>query len=154
MHSNFDNSIVDETGDSDTDINFNANDNDLTYSESEQDAGGDSDVETEVVANDISSTSTSTHVDKVNNHHYRWHKREAPQIHTEYTSQAFPPPQDPVLTPYQYFKMFDDAILANIADNTNLYAVQLTGTLLATDEIQIFLGIFITFLDSRKLKIA
>ena len=88
-------------------------------------------------------------MDKVNNHHYRWRKRDALEIHTEYTGQAFPPPPDPNVTPYQYFKeIFDDAILSIIADNTNICAVKLIGTSLAvtTDDIKKFFGILITML--------
>ena len=156
LHADFDNSDVDETEDnSDTDsINLdinddlNLNDNDFTFSESEYSVDGDSDVETGVDVNvpDAVDVNVPDAVD-VNNHQYRWRKRNTLEIDTTYTGHAFPPPVDPILTPYQYFKqMFDDSIIADIVDNTNLYSVQQTGTSIAltTAEMEKFLGILVT----------
>ena len=121
----FDNSDADETEDnSDTDsinldVNDNLNDSDFTFSESESSVDDDSDVD----VNDVPSTSTGTAAVDVNDHQYRWRKRNTLGMHTEYTGHAFPPPEDPALTPYQYFKqMLDDAIFAEIVDNTNFIA--------------------------------
>ena len=76
-----------------------------------------------------------------------WRKRSNYVIDTNFCGPPFPPPPDPVLTPYQYFKqLFDDNLIDIIVENTNLYSMQETGTSInvSNDDIEIFLGILIT----------
>lgn len=76
---------------------------------------------------------------------FKWKKKRPPAIDIEFTGDGFnlPPDDAEVLTPLQYFKMFwGDELTSLLAEQTNLYSVQKSGTSIGTtsNEIEQFLG--------------
>ena len=74
----------------------------------------------------------------------RWRKRLPHNVDSEYKGDNFDDPPDELWTPKQYFdNFFDKSIYEHIAEQTNLYSVQVTGNSIKIDEneIQQFIGI-------------
>lgn len=77
---------------------------------------------------------------------YRWRNREPPVVNDTFSGQAFSlPPQNFLeLTPMWYFQQFwDEDMMENLVEQTNLYSVQKTGTSVETtvDEMEQLIGI-------------
>ena len=69
---------------------------------------------------------------------FRGRKREPPVVDGTFHGKAFPDPPLTEISPYTYFKQFfDDELIKNIADQTNLYSVQCTGKSINVDENEI-----------------
>ena len=83
---------------------------------------------------------TSSTKDK-GNLHVRWRKRQPVQYNTTYKGEPFPPPPVVDFTPFQYFKHLFD----HIVEQTNLYAVQSTGSSISVEhnEMEQYLGLLI-----------
>lgn len=93
-------------------------------------------------SNNASHASTSK---KEKKKEHRWQKRDLDEV-ASVCEIHFSDPPDPELTPMAYFKyLFDDSIIENIANQTNLYSVEKNGSSINTSsrEIQQFLGIHI-----------
>ena len=81
---------------------------------------------------------------KIANRVYQWRKHGTPMADRTFQGTFTEPPEE--LTPLQYLKLFSkDEILNTIVENTKLYRVQKSGTLVNTtkDEISSFIGIHI-----------
>ena len=81
---------------------------------------------------------------KIANRVYQWRKHGTPMADRTFQGTFTEPPEE--LTPRQYLKLFfKDEILNTIVENTKLYRVQKSGTLVNTtkDEISSFIGIHI-----------
>ena len=99
-----------------------------TESEDEANSG-----EENTVQSNVTGTSGAKDTSK-GNQSLHWRKRETVQYNTTYKGEPFPPPPEPDMTPFQYFKeLFDDQLIDHIVEQTNLYSVQLTGTSIAVD---------------------
>ena len=77
---------------------------------------------------------------------YRWRNREPPVVNDTFSGQAFslPPESFHELTPMWYFKQFwDEDMMNNLVEQTNLYSVQKTGTTVETtlEEMEQLIGI-------------
>ena len=74
----------------------------------------------------------------------RWRLKDIETVDRTCNIVLSDPPHD--ITPYQYFqKIFDDKLLTNLVDQTNLYSVQKCAVSINTtkDELEQFLGIYI-----------
>lgn len=79
---------------------------------------------------------------KRNKKNYKWRQMEFRPAY-RHCNTAFSDPPMEEMTPLQYFKyFFDDDLISEIADQTNLYSVQKTGKSVKTNpkEIEQFLG--------------
>ena len=75
---------------------------------------------------------------------FKWRKREPVIENTEFRGESFSPPPTEIPDPQEYFKIFwDDSIMNNLVEQTNLYSVQKTGKSIDTNlkEMQQFIGI-------------
>ena len=78
---------------------------------------------------------------------HRWRKRGTPAQPILYLGDPFPDPREEDISTYGYFKMFfDDDLIENIVEQTNIYSMQQSGTSIATniDEIEKYIGIIMT----------
>ena len=76
----------------------------------------------------------------------RWRKRQPVLYDVNFKGEPFPPPPVEEYTPLQYFKhFFDDALIDHIAEQTNLYSVQSTGSSICVDhdEMEMYLGMLV-----------
>ena len=76
----------------------------------------------------------------------RWRKRDPVIYDVAFRGEPFPPPPLEDKTPYQYFKQFfDDDLIVLLADQTNLYSVQSTGTSINVNhnEMEMYLGMLV-----------
>ena len=111
-----------------------------TESEDEENSG-----EENTVQSNVAGTSGAKDTSK-GNQSLRWRKRETVQYNTTYKGEPFPPPPEPDMTPFQYFKqMVDDQLINHIVEQTNLYSVQSTGTSIAVDhnEMEQYIGLLV-----------
>ena len=77
---------------------------------------------------------------------FRWRKREPPVVDGTFHGKSFSDPPLTEISPYMYFKQFfDDELIKDIADQTNLYSVQCTGKSINVNENEIeqYFGILI-----------
>lgn len=76
----------------------------------------------------------------------RWRKWQPVCYDVAFKREPFPPPPLEDKTPQQYFKQFfDDALIDNLLEQTNLYWVQTTGTSIGSDhnEMEMYIGMLV-----------
>ena len=77
---------------------------------------------------------------------FRWREKQPCSFDMSFKGEHFPPPPLVPLSPYQYFKIFfDDNLIKQITEQTNLYPVQTSGKLInvTTDEMEQYFSILV-----------
>ena len=78
--------------------------------------------------------------------HFRWRRRSPLKVDATFLGDPFPDPPEDDLNPIEYFKcFFDDELIDDLVQETNLYSLQKTGSSIKVghDEMEQYLGILI-----------